>query len=163
MHTKKRNRLLHKRLNDIVFVSYNRKMRTRFQLRREKAGKKYDPLVIEEFDWDNEWADSLHVPVPGARGSDAVDDLTWQHVDEAIGASQALQGRNLPRRADAPVQYYRRPRNVPAAAAAEDGEEEDEVEDPHDDAEVSECEEAGNVPATDQDDAADLDEFDDGF
>jgi len=28
---------------------------------------------------------------------------------------------------------------------------------------VSECEEAGNVPATDQDDAADLDEFDDGF
>ena len=39
----------------------------------------------------------------------------------------------------------------------------DEVEDPHDDAEVSECEEAGNVPATDQDDAADLDEFDDGF
>jgi len=160
MHTKKRNRLLHKRLNDIVFVSYNRKMRTRFQLRREKAGKKYDPLVIEEFDWDNEWADSLHVPVPGARGSDAVDDLTWQHVDEAIGASQALQGRNLPRRAAAPVQYYRRSRNVPAA---EDGEEEDEVEDPHDDAEVSECEEAGNVPATDQDDAADLDEFDDGF
>ena len=135
-------------------------MRTRFQLRREKAGNKYDPLVIEEFDWDNEWADSLHVPVPGARGSDAVDDLTWQHVDEAIGASQALQGRNLPRRAAAPVQYYRRSRNVPAA---EDGEEEDEVEDPHDDAEVSECEEAGNVPATDQDDAADLDEFDDGF
>jgi len=135
-------------------------MRTKFQLRREKAGKKYDPLVIEEFDWDNEWADSLHVPVLGARGSDAVDDLTWQHVDEAIGASQALQGRNLPRRAAAPVQYYRRSRNVPAA---EDGEEEDEVEDPHDDAEVSECEEAGNVPATDQDDAADLDEFDDGF
>ncbi|CAD6236042.1 unnamed protein product [Miscanthus lutarioriparius] len=70
MHTKKRNRLLHKRLNDIVFVSYNRKMRTRFQLRREKADKKYDPLVIEEFDWDNEWADSLHVPASGARGSD---------------------------------------------------------------------------------------------
>jgi len=28
---------------------------------------------------------------------------------------------------------------------------------------VSECEEADNVPATNQDDAADLDEFDDGF
>ncbi|CAD6226002.1 unnamed protein product [Miscanthus lutarioriparius] len=68
MHTKKRNRLLHKRLNDIVFVSYNRKMRTRFQLMREKAGKKYDPLVIEEFDWDNEWADSLHVPIPVLEG-----------------------------------------------------------------------------------------------
>jgi len=77
MHTKKRNRLLHKRLNDIIFVSYNQKMRTRFQLMREKAGKKYDPLVIEEFDWDNECVDSLHVPIPDARRSDAVNDLTW--------------------------------------------------------------------------------------
>ena len=129
---------------------------------REKAGKKYDPLVIEEFDWDNEWADSLHVPVPGARGSDAVNGLTWQHVDEATGASQALQGRNLPRRATA-TQHYSRSRNVPVpATATEDGEEEDEVEDPHDDAEVSECED-GNVPATEEDKAADPDEFDDGF
>jgi hypothetical protein len=147
-------------LNDIVFVSYNRKMRTRFQLMREKTGKKYDPLVIEEFNWDNEWADSLHVPVPSARGSDAVNDLTWHHVDEATGASQALQGRNLPRRAVV-TQYSRRSRNVPAAAT-EDGEEEDEVEDPHDDAEVSKCEEDGNVAATEEV-AADPDEFDDGF
>ncbi|XP_039827332.1 uncharacterized protein LOC120689053 [Panicum virgatum] len=55
IHTKKRNRLLHKRLNSIVFVSYNRKMKTRFQLRRERKGKTFDPLVIEEFDWDHEW------------------------------------------------------------------------------------------------------------
>ena len=130
---------------------------------REKAGKKYDPLVIEEFDWDNEWADSLHVPISGARGSDAINELTWQHVDEATGASQALQGRNLPRRATA-TQYYSRSRNVPVpATATEDGEEEDEVEDPHDDAEVSECEEDDNVPATEEDKAADPDEFDDGF
>ncbi|XP_039789048.1 uncharacterized protein LOC120655354 [Panicum virgatum] len=31
IHTKKRNRLLHKRLNSIAFVSYNRKMKSRFQ------------------------------------------------------------------------------------------------------------------------------------
>ena len=128
---------------------------------REKAGKKYDPLVIEEFDWDNEWADSLHVPIPGARGSDAVNELTWQHVDETTGASQALQGCNLPRRATA-TQHYSRSRNV-LVPATEDGEEEDEVEDPHDDAEVSECEEDGNVPATEEDKAANPDEFDDGF
>ena len=120
----------------------------------EKTAKKYDPLIIEEFDWDNECVDSLHVPIPDARRSDAVNDLTWQHVDEATGASQALQGRNLPRRATA-TQYYRRSRNV-LVPATEDGEEEDEVEDPHDDAEVSECEEDGNVPATEEDKAADL-------
>ena len=27
-------------------------MKTRFQIRREKKGKGFDPLVIEEFDWD---------------------------------------------------------------------------------------------------------------
>jgi hypothetical protein len=30
---------LHRRLNDIVFVSYNRKMKIRFQIRMEKRGK----------------------------------------------------------------------------------------------------------------------------
>jgi hypothetical protein len=73
---------------------------------REKAGKKYDPLVIEEFDWDNEWANSLHVHILSARGSDAVDELTWLHVDEATGASQALQGRNLSRRAAPSLLLY---------------------------------------------------------
>jgi hypothetical protein len=33
----------------------------------------------------------------------------------------------------------------------------------HDDAEVSECEEDGNVPATKEGKATDPDEFDDGF
>jgi hypothetical protein len=56
----------------------------------EKAGKKYDPLVIEEFDWDNEWANSLHVHILSARESDAVDELTWQLVDEATSALQTL-------------------------------------------------------------------------
>jgi len=84
MDTNKRNRLLHKQLNDIVFVSYNRKMKTR---------KIFDPLVIEEFDWDNEWADSSYVHPQGARGCDNGDNgngLTWEHVDEAVGASSSL-------------------------------------------------------------------------
>jgi len=61
MHTKKRNRLLHKRLNAIVFISYNRKMKTRFQMLRQKK-KNIDPLVISDLAWDNEWADSSHEP-----------------------------------------------------------------------------------------------------
>lgn len=36
---KKRNRLLHKRLNYIVFVSYNQKMKSRFHLDVRKGGK----------------------------------------------------------------------------------------------------------------------------
>jgi hypothetical protein len=94
MHTKKRNRLEHKRLNDLVYVSYNGKMATRFQKIHEK-GKNLDPLVLEDFDWDNEWVDPL------ANSSLVGDDplLTWEHVDHATGASTHLQGRYFPRRA----------------------------------------------------------------
>jgi len=74
-------------------------MKSRFQLRRQKKRKSFDPLVLENFDLDNEWADSSHVPTQGGRGCDCGLDLTWQEADEAVGASHALQGRNLPRRA----------------------------------------------------------------
>ncbi|WVZ58925.1 hypothetical protein U9M48_009143 [Paspalum notatum var. saurae] len=109
IHTKKRNRFLHKRLNDTVFVFYNRKMKTRFQMTREKKGKGFDPLVIEEFNWDNEWADSSYVHPEGARGcAENENGLAWELVDEAMGASSSLRGRNLTRNASnkrAPQSY----------------------------------------------------------
>jgi hypothetical protein len=79
---------LHKRLNSIVFISYNRKIKARFQKLRQKKGKNFDPLVHEDFNWDNEWADSLHVVPERGRGCEC--DLTWDLVDNAIGASEAL-------------------------------------------------------------------------
>jgi hypothetical protein len=72
MHTKKRNQLLHKKLNDLVYVSYNWKMESRFQMRREKAGSSYDSLVIKDFDWDNKWIDPSVVH-PG-RDNDGLND-----------------------------------------------------------------------------------------
>ena len=163
MHTKKRNRLLHKRLNDIVFVSYNRKMKTRFQLRREKKGKNFDPLVIEDFDWDNEWADSSYVHPQGARGCDNGDNsngLTWEHVDEAVGASSSLRGRNLPRNASSKRARYGDPHDLVLSN------EEEEDEDPHDNADVSDCEQDpnGSNGGSENKEAPNiLDEFDDGY
>jgi len=128
-------------------------MKSRFQLRRQKKRKSFDPLVLENFDLDNEWADSSHVPTQGGRGCDCDQDLTWQQVDEAVGASHALQGRNLPRRA----------RNSTSAQALEDEEEE---ADPHDDADVSDCEDAqagSNDEGQDNGAASIVDEFDDGY
>lgn len=165
MHTKKRNRLLHKRLNDIVFVSYNRKMKTRFQLRREKKGKSFDPLVIEEFDWDNEWADSSYVHPQGARGCETNgqndNGLTWELVDEALGASSTLRGRNLPRKASS-----KRSRLVELEEDSGSANEEEEDEDPHDDADVSDCEHApnGSNDGGENMEATNIpDEFDDGY
>ena len=86
-HTKKRNRLEHKRLNKLVYVSYNKKMSNRFKKIRELGckGQKSNPLTLDEFQWDNEWVD------------ENCEESTWAAVDEAIGASKNLQGHNLPR------------------------------------------------------------------
>ena len=87
-------------------------------------------MVIEDFDWNNEWADSLHVPPQGTRGCEC--DLTWNLVDEAVGASQSLQGRNFPRAA------HRRARNyAPMVDEAELGSDNEENPDPFDEADVT--------------------------
>jgi hypothetical protein len=72
-------------------------MKDRFQKLRHKKGENFDPLVHEDFNWDIELADSLHVGSKGGRRCEC--DLTWDLVDNAIGASEALRGRNLLRRA----------------------------------------------------------------
>jgi len=95
IHTKKRNRLEHKRLNDLVYVQYNRKMAVRFQKRHEKGAGSFDPLCLEDFDWNNEWVDVDAEPVHNGRGLE----ITWDQVDEAVGASQMYRGRNFPRAA----------------------------------------------------------------
>jgi hypothetical protein len=95
IHTKRRNKLEHKRLNKLVFVSYNRKITNRFLKLRElgSKGKRCNPLVLEEFQWENEWVDASCDPVHQR------DDITWAQVDEAISASQGLRSHNLPRAA----------------------------------------------------------------
>jgi len=140
-------------------------MKTRFQIRREKKGKSFDPLVIEEFDWDNEWADSCYVHPQGARGcevGESENGLTWELVDEVLGASSSLRGRNLPRRANSKRARNGHPRLVKEDSSSANEEEED----PHDDAYVSDCDDAPNGP---NDDAENMeatnihDEFDDGY
>ena len=109
-------------------------------------------MILEDFNWDNEWADSLHVPTQGGRGCGSDLGLTWQLVDEVVGATPSLQGRHFPRQA----------RNSTLSQAVE----EEEGEDPHDDADVSDCEDAqagSNDEGQDNGAASIVDEFDDGY
>jgi len=138
-------------------------MKSRFQKLRlnrnknEKDKAAFDPLVIELFDWDNEWADSLHTAPQGARGCEC--DLTWNLVDEAVGASQSLHGRCFPR-----ATHRNRARNSTIEVVQEElgsGNEEEEYQDPYDDADVTDCEEDPNGGATDASNI--LGEFDDGY
>ncbi|CAL5349728.1 unnamed protein product [Camellia sinensis] len=50
IHTKKRNRLAQKRLNDLVFVKYNRALRRRYNSRDT-----IDPIALTDVDESNEW------------------------------------------------------------------------------------------------------------
>ncbi|CAM8982853.1 unnamed protein product [Rhodiola kirilowii] len=92
IHTKKRNRLEHQRLNDLVYVQYNRKIATRFQMRREQ-GTDFNPLNLEDFQWDNEWVNGNVVNVAESE--------LWQAVDSALDASRGLENRQNSRRNEA--------------------------------------------------------------
>eukprot|EP00253_Pinus_taeda_P008053 PITA_08053 len=60
IHTKKRNRLEQKRLNDLVFVQYN------LRLRRNQMMSKtpdLDPIVLDDIDPTSEWVEETEDPV----------------------------------------------------------------------------------------------------
>ncbi|XP_074344613.1 uncharacterized protein LOC141683759 [Apium graveolens] len=126
IHTNKRNRLEHQRLNDLVYVQYNRKIDSRFKKRRE-LGKKFDPLVLEDLEWTNEWIGDI-------------EERFWSAVDIASGASEALEGCNFPRRArgDPTLTYSRRGASSTQDQPIDDddGEREDEDNIPLDDEDV---------------------------
>jgi hypothetical protein len=84
LHTKKRNRLAQSRLNDLVFVKYNRALRRRF-LKKDSS----DPIILEDIDESNEWLlgrmeDDSDDEIEFVFGDD---DLTWEHVARASGAN----------------------------------------------------------------------------
>lgn len=87
LHTKRRNRLAQGRLNDMVFVKYNRALQRR--MRRNDAK---DPILLDEIDDSNEW---LMGKMDGNSSNDEDDDfvhddedLTWSVVSEAVGAEE---------------------------------------------------------------------------
>jgi hypothetical protein len=76
-------------------------MAARFQRLREE-GNIGNPLILEDFQLDNEWVNNKKEIVREG------DDLAWAHVHDAIGASSSLQGRNFPRRVQYESVYSRR-------------------------------------------------------
>ncbi|XP_058184034.1 uncharacterized protein LOC131301672 [Rhododendron vialii] len=78
---KKGNRLAQKRLNDLVFVKYNRALKCRY-LKRDHI----DPISLKEIDQSNEW-------LVGKMEEEFVfegdgDDLNWDDVALASGAKE---------------------------------------------------------------------------
>ncbi|XP_058179305.1 uncharacterized protein LOC131298048 [Rhododendron vialii] len=79
IHTKKRNRLAQKRLNDLVFVKYNRALKRRY-LKRDRI----DPISLKDIDESNEWLARKMEEEAVFEG----DDLNWNDVALASRAEE---------------------------------------------------------------------------
>lgn len=85
LHSKKRNRLEQKKLNDLVYIKYNRALRRRYDARDT-----IDPIILDDASGvdPNEWLQE-------ALGNDEDslvhegEDLTWGDVANASGANEA--------------------------------------------------------------------------
>eukprot|EP00253_Pinus_taeda_P031449 PITA_31449 len=60
IHTKKRNRLEQKRLNDLVFVQYNLRLRRNQMMSKSPD---LDPIVLDDIDPTSEWVEETEDPV----------------------------------------------------------------------------------------------------
>ncbi|KAH6775320.1 hAT dimerization domain-containing protein / transposase-like protein [Perilla frutescens var. hirtella] len=84
LHTKKRNRLSQARLNDLVYVKYNRALQ-----RRYKRKDIINPILLEEIGDSNEWLmgkmDEENEIGELVFGDD---NLTWNVVSKAMGVNE---------------------------------------------------------------------------
>lgn len=85
VHTKKRNRLDQQKLNDLVFVKYNRALKCQYDDR-----DRIDPISLQDIDDANEW---LMGTLEQEQGDDELvfgdDDLTWDAVERAAGVDES--------------------------------------------------------------------------
>ncbi|RZB75263.1 hypothetical protein D0Y65_033937 [Glycine soja] len=87
IHSKKRSRLEHQKLQDLVYVKYNQALLDRFE-----CHDVIDPIALNDIDDSNEW---LLGELEGEEASNDLvfddDDLNWLDVAEATGAGEPLQ------------------------------------------------------------------------
>ncbi|GJW83477.1 hypothetical protein Tco_0156622 [Tanacetum coccineum] len=83
LHSKKRNCLLQQKLNDLVFIQYNTRLRRRFE--SIKTNKSLDPILLRDVEENDEWT----IPTENELQDfvNASDDLLWSDVREAMGGN----------------------------------------------------------------------------
>ncbi|KAL2238042.1 UNVERIFIED_CONTAM: hypothetical protein Sindi_0995900 [Sesamum indicum] len=85
LHSKKRNKFEQKRLNDLVFIKYNRTLKRRYDARDA-----IDPIILDEIDESNEWL-LWRLTLDSDEENATVfedNDLTWGDVARAAGVDE---------------------------------------------------------------------------
>lgn len=86
VHSKKRNKLEHQRLNDLVFVKYNQALKERYDCRNE-----IDPISLSNIDDCNEWLVGEMEDEDNAENElihEDDDTLNWGTVYRATGLGE---------------------------------------------------------------------------
>ena len=86
IHSKKRNRLEHRRLHDLVYVKYNQALKRRYSLKDE-----VDPISLNDIDECNEWLVGEmdeDDEVGNERVFEGDDALNWEDVYRASGVGE---------------------------------------------------------------------------
>ncbi|XP_038680576.1 uncharacterized protein LOC119981502 isoform X1 [Tripterygium wilfordii] len=87
VHTKKRNRLTTKKMNDLVYILYNKKLKDR-HLKLQEVTE--DPLVLDDIASDDEWV--ANPPNPNDIGEEIETSTLYQEEHNVICDSQGLEG-----------------------------------------------------------------------
>ncbi|KAI3864178.1 hypothetical protein MKX03_015618 [Papaver bracteatum] len=93
MHSKKRNRLLQSKLNNLIYIQYNRKLEMRCINNQNTFGRPNpsgQPIRLKGVDENDEWITPNNVELDEFANEDI--DLTWVAVREAEGVDQIAVG-----------------------------------------------------------------------
>ncbi|KAK1427815.1 hypothetical protein QVD17_16510 [Tagetes erecta] len=95
VHTKRRNRLNTKRMNDLVFIMYNKKLKQKF-LKKADLKEEDDPLLVENVMSDDEWiGDPNDTNENNIGGGRAGDERGGEVGDERGGRESEERGARL--------------------------------------------------------------------
>ena len=90
IHSKRRNRLTVQRLNDLVFVHYNLRLRI-----RQILGADSSPIILEEIDPESKWLTEAVDPVFTEEDRAWVDQVDIEAEAEAVAmAEEAARARS---------------------------------------------------------------------
>jgi hAT family C-terminal dimerisation region len=87
IHSKRRARMEHERLNNLVFIKYNIKLERR-QREREKQGDHYDPISLSDMESDDEWITEKEAPTLANEASD----FSWMEISDCLREDEGGSG-----------------------------------------------------------------------
>ncbi|XP_038905943.1 uncharacterized protein LOC120091866 [Benincasa hispida] len=127
IHTKKRNRLEQKHLNDLVYIKYNQALKECFDLKDQ-----LDPISLD-IDESNEWLvgtldeENNEAEVDNELVFDD-DDLTWGDVTRANGVTESITYTRSKGKSAASTSTFRVQKQTPIIQVFGDEDEDDDEE-----------------------------------